>query len=55
MPTVRATLLLLCIAVLPGCTGPRLEAEAPPGVNLAGAWKLDHSASDDPLKLLDHM
>lgn len=55
MPTVRATLLLLCTAVLPGCAGPRLAQEAPPGVNLAGAWKLDHSASDDPLKLLDHM
>ena len=55
MPTVRATLLLLCTAVLAGCAGPRLAQEAPPGVNLAGAWKLDHSASDDPLKLLDHM
>jgi hypothetical protein len=55
MPTVRATLLLLCMAVLPGCAGPRLAAEAPPGVNLAGAWKLDHSASDDPQKLLEHM
>jgi hypothetical protein len=24
-------------------------------VNLAGSWKLDHSASDDPQKVLDHM
>jgi hypothetical protein len=55
MPTVRATLVLLCMAVLPGCAGSRLAEDAPPGVNLAGAWKLDHGASDDPQKLLDHM
>jgi hypothetical protein len=24
-------------------------------VNLAGTWKLDHGASDDPQKILDHM
>jgi hypothetical protein len=57
MPTVRATGVLLCAAVtlLPGCTGTRVAADAPPGVNLAGAWKLDHNASDDPQKILDHM
>ena len=55
MPTRRATLVLLCAALLPGCAGSRLAADAPPGVNLAGAWKLDHSASDDPQKILDHM
>ena len=55
MPTVRATLLLLCMASLAACAGPRLADEAPAGVNLAGHWKLDHAASDDPQKLLDHM
>jgi hypothetical protein len=55
MPTVRAALVLLCAALLPGCAGSRLAEDAPPGVNLAGAWKLDHSASDDPQKILDHM
>ena len=57
MPTVRGTLVPLCAAatLLAGCTGPSLNEDAPPGVNLAGAWKLDHSASDDPQKTLDQM
>ena len=55
MPTLRATLVWLCAALLPGCVGSRLAADAPPGVNLAGAWKLDHGASDDPQKILEHM
>ncbi len=55
MPPVRATLVLLWAALLPGCAGSRLAEDAPPGVNLAGSWKLDHSASDDPQKILDHM
>jgi hypothetical protein len=55
MPTVRATLVLLCMAPLAGCAGARLAEDAPTGVNLAGVWKLDHSASDDPQKILDHM
>ena len=56
MPTVRATGVLLCAAVLlPGCAGSRLAEQAPPGANLAGTWKLDHGASDDPQKILEHM
>ena len=55
MPTLRATLVWLCAALLPGCVGSRLAADAPPGLNLAGAWKLDHGASDDPQKILEHM
>ena len=57
MSRVRATGVLLCAAatLLPGCAGSRLAQDAPPGVNLAGAWKLDHHASDDPQKILDHM
>lgn len=56
MPMVRVTLVLLCAAaVLCGCVGRGLAEDAPPGVNLSGAWKLDHSASDDPQKTLEHM
>ena len=57
MSTVRATLVLLGTAatLLCGCAGPRLGEDAPPGVNLAGSWKLDHGASDDPQKILAHM
>jgi len=56
MPIVRAAVLLLCAAAaLGGCSGPGLKPDAPQGANLAGSWKLDHSASDDPQKILDHM
>jgi hypothetical protein len=56
MPTVRVTLVPLCAAaLLCGCAGHGLAEDAPPGVNLAGAWKLDHGASDDPQKTLEHM
>jgi hypothetical protein len=57
MPIVRAWAALLCAAAataLAGCaTG--ASAEAPPGVNLAGNWKLDPAASDDPQKVLAQM
>jgi len=56
MPTVRALGALLCVAAataLSGCaTG---TAEPPAGVNLAGNWKLDPAASDDPQKVLAQM
>src|SRR5467141_3226152 len=59
MPMVRAGgVLLLCAAAattLAGCAGSRLSPDAPAGVNLAGAWKLNRSASDDPQKVLDRM
>jgi hypothetical protein len=55
MPIVRGTVLLLWASLLAGCAGSRLAEEPPPGVNLAGAWRLDHSVSDDPQKVLDHM
>jgi hypothetical protein len=59
MPIVRAGgVLLLCAAAattLAGCAGSRLSPDAPAGVNLAGAWKLNRSASDDPQKVLDRM
>jgi hypothetical protein len=56
MPIVRALGALLCAAAtaLAGCaTGG--GAEAPAGVNLAGNWKLDPAASDDPQKVLAQM
>jgi hypothetical protein len=57
MPIVRAAAIVLCaaVAVLGGCSGTNLKPDAPPAANLAGSWKLDHAASDDPLKVLEHM
>jgi hypothetical protein len=46
---------LLCAAALAGCAGTRLSADAPPDLSLAGAWKLDRAASDDPQKVLERM
>jgi len=40
---------------LAGCAGAGLSPEPKAGVSLAGAWKLDHAASDDPQKVLDQM
>jgi hypothetical protein len=58
MPIVRAGRVLLCAAAatsLAGCAGTRLSADAPAGITLAGAWKLNRAASDDPQKVLDRM
>lgn len=56
MPIVRALGPLLCAAALTALTGCATEkSEAPPGVNLAGNWKLDPAASDDPQKVLAQM
>src|SRR5436305_1586873 len=58
MPIVRAGTVLLCTAAattLAGCAGSRLSPDAPAGVNLAGAWKLNRAAGDDPQKVLDRM
>jgi hypothetical protein len=54
MPTARATGLLICAAAaaLTACASSRFDAEPPAGFSLAGAWKLDHTASDDPQKTL---
>jgi hypothetical protein len=57
-PAVRAGKLLACVAAaaaLAGCAGTGFAPEPPAGASLAGAWKLDHAASDDPQKLLDQM
>lgn len=47
----------ICVAVLAalalsGCLGTRLEPESQPGVRLAGIWKLNRAASDDPQKII---
>jgi hypothetical protein len=42
------------LAALAGCaTG--FKADAPAGVSLAGAWKLDHALSDDPQVVINKM
>jgi hypothetical protein len=47
-------LLLGAVAALAGCAGGP-KAETPPGVVLAGNWKLDHAASDDPQQVIAKM
>ena len=54
MRKVHASLLACAAAALAGCAaGPK--AEAPAGVTLAGLWKLDRAASDDPQQLIARM
>jgi hypothetical protein len=56
MLIARANALLLsagAVAMLcAACAGHRVSADAPPGVSLAGTWRLDAAASDDPQKIL---
>lgn len=53
MPPFRASPIpvlmaaLAAAALLSGCTWRRLSSQAPPGVRLAGDWRLDPSHSDD--------
>jgi hypothetical protein len=55
MPFVRAGGVVLCAATaLAGCTT-QLAAAPPAGVSLAGNWKVDPGASDDPQKALAKM
>ena len=57
MRGIHASRLLVwavAAATLAGCaSGPK--AEAPAGVSLAGTWKLDRAASDDPQKVIAKM
>jgi hypothetical protein len=57
MATARADALLACAAAitLAGCISSHFSPDAPDGVSLAGSWKLDHAASDDPQKVLAKM
>lgn len=56
MPIARAAGLSLCVAcaTLAACATD-LGSEPPAGVSLAGTWRLDPAASDDPQKLLQRM
>jgi hypothetical protein len=54
MLSVRVALLLSVATVLGACAT-SMAPDAPAGVNLAGSWKLDPAASDDPQKVLDKM
>jgi len=58
MSSVRRAVPLLCAAaclLLGSCAGNRTSASAPAGLSLAGTWRLDPAASDDPQKILSHM
>lgn len=46
---------LFAAAALDGCASHRLAAEAPPGVHLAGNWKLDSALSDDLGRAVDEL
>jgi hypothetical protein len=51
---VRVALLLGAAAALAGCAGGP-KADTPPGVNLAGSWKLNHALGDDPQQVIAKM
>ena len=58
MSSVRGAVPLLCAAaclLLGSCAGSRTSATPPGGMSLAGTWRLDPAASDDPQKILSHM
>jgi hypothetical protein len=55
MPIVRVAGIALSAAAALSACATHMAADPPPGVNLAGAWKVDHSAGDDPQKVLDQM
>jgi hypothetical protein len=58
MPSLRASAVphwvtaIAAAALLAGCASSRLSAVTPPGVRLAGDWRLDPSRSDDLGKAL---
>jgi hypothetical protein len=43
---------LLATVALSGCFGTRLRSESQGAVHIAGIWKLNRSASDDPQKII---
>jgi hypothetical protein len=55
MPIVRAAALLAGVAAVLAACATSWDTEPPAGVSLAGHWKLDPAASDDPQKVLDKM
>lgn len=61
MPSLQIRAVTLCAtalvaaAALTACAASRLSAEAPPGVRLAGDWKLDAARSDDLGKAVEQL
>jgi hypothetical protein len=61
MPSYRVSAVPLCAtaliaaAALTACATSRLSAELPPGVHLAGDWKLDTPRSDDLGRAVDEL
>lgn len=51
---VHASLIACAAAALAGCAGSP-KAETPAGISLAGVWKLNHAASDDPQQVIAKM
>ena len=49
---VARTLGVLLTASLVACGAPRLEPDTPGGVDLAGQWRLNRQASEDPRALI---
>jgi hypothetical protein len=43
---------LFAVVALSGCFGSGLKPESQPGVNIAGIWKLNRAASEDPQKII---
>jgi hypothetical protein len=52
---LRLGALLLAAAMLYGCGSTPLDTDTPAGVNLAGTWKLDARASQDPQAMIDRI
>lgn len=48
----KISVALLAALALSGCLGSRLKPESEASVHLAGIWKLNRSASDDPQKII---
>ena len=61
MPSYRVSAVPLCATVLivaaalTACATSRLSSELPPGVHLAGDWKIDTPRSDDLGKAVDEL
>lgn len=46
---------LIATVVLTGCASSRLSSQQPPGVHIAGDWKLDSARSDDLGRAVDQL
>ena len=55
MAIVRTGVLVACAAFLACACATRFSSETPAAVSLAGSWKLNHAAGDDPQKVLAKM